>query len=173
MAAAAGAPAALLPAAAEVARLLAGGDAASILVVTGAGIEPDLADLSPNAAHALCALISACGGAHVTTNFSGVQLLAQPEAPLLNAAAEAIGSQLVPGFVVRVLRVFYLLRAFVSHAQGSSGVVALYEEPHHSGRGVRLTSPCGWDNAGRPRHHLRPGGGARREGWASPPALSG
>jgi hypothetical protein len=68
------------PAAAEeVARLLVGRDAASILVVTGAGIEPDLSDLNPNAAHALCALIVEGGGGHVTTNFSGVQLLAAPE----------------------------------------------------------------------------------------------
>ena len=140
MAAAAGAPAALLPAAAEVARLLAGGDAASILVVTGAGIEPDLADLNPNAAHALCALISACGGAHVTTNFSGVQLLAQPEAPLLDAAMEAfyraIGSPLVPGFVVRPSRILSpcirFTRAGIEWRRCHHG--ALYEEPHHSGR---------------------------------------
>lgn len=64
---------------AEIARLLAADDAASILVVTGAGIEPDLTDLNPNAAHALCSLICKLGGGHVTTNFSGVQLLAQPE----------------------------------------------------------------------------------------------
>lgn len=76
---AASAAAAVPPAAAEVARLLAADDAASILVVTGAGIEPDLTDLNPNAAHALCALICKFGGGHVTTNFSGVQLLAQPE----------------------------------------------------------------------------------------------
>ena len=75
--AAAAAPA-VPPAATEVARLLARRDPASILVVTGAGIEPDLTDLSPNAAHALCALIAEGGGGHVTTNFSGVQLLAQP-----------------------------------------------------------------------------------------------
>jgi hypothetical protein len=66
------------PAATEIARLLASRDASSVLVVTGAGIEADLTDLNPNAAHALCALISERGGGHVTTNFSGVQLLAQP-----------------------------------------------------------------------------------------------
>ena len=35
--------------------------------------------------HRLCALICARGGAHVTTNFSGVQLLAQPHEPEKNS----------------------------------------------------------------------------------------
>ena len=50
----------------------------TLLVFSGAGTEPDLDDLNPNSVHALCALICSRGGAHVTANFSGLQLLAQP-----------------------------------------------------------------------------------------------
>lgn len=51
---------------------------ATLLVFTGAGAEPNLNALEPNSVHALCSLICSQGGAHATTNFSGVQLLAQP-----------------------------------------------------------------------------------------------
>jgi len=65
-----------MEAAHEVAQMLRTG--CKILVVTGAGVEYDLHNLKPNLCHRLCALVAATGGAHVTTNFSGVQLLSQP-----------------------------------------------------------------------------------------------
>ena len=64
-------------AAREIAKLISDGKTKDVLVVTGAGVERE--ELVPNSVHALCSLISAHGGAHVTTNFSGVQLLAQPD----------------------------------------------------------------------------------------------
>lgn len=62
---------------AEIATVVASAPS-TLLVFSGAGTEPDLDDLNPNSVHALCALICSRGGAHVTANFSGVQLLAQP-----------------------------------------------------------------------------------------------
>eukprot|EP00751_Fragilariopsis_kerguelensis_P003834 CAMPEP_0170829924 /NCGR_PEP_ID=MMETSP0733-20121128/48950_1 /TAXON_ID=186038 /ORGANISM="Fragilariopsis kerguelensis, Strain L26-C5" /LENGTH=267 /DNA_ID=CAMNT_0011194979 /DNA_START=26 /DNA_END=827 /DNA_ORIENTATION=+ len=65
-----------MEAAHEVAQMLQTGS--KILVVTGAGVEYELGNLNPNLCHRLCALVAATGGAHVTTNISGVQLLSQP-----------------------------------------------------------------------------------------------
>jgi len=65
-----------MEAAHEVAQMLRTGS--KILVVTGAGVEYDLHNLNPNLCHRLCAVVAATGGAHVTTNISGVQLLSQP-----------------------------------------------------------------------------------------------
>ena len=62
----------------EVARLLLTAPQ-SLLVVTGAGVEQNLDALEPNESHLLCSLICSLGGSHVTTNFSGVALLAQPD----------------------------------------------------------------------------------------------
>lgn len=60
----------------QIAVLIAGNKGHELLVVTGAGVEDTM---EPNAVHALCSLVCAQGGKHITTNFSGVQLLAQPE----------------------------------------------------------------------------------------------
>jgi len=61
----------------QIAALIAGDGGHDLLVVTGAGVEDD--SFEPNEVHALCSLICAQGGKHITTNISGVQLLAQPE----------------------------------------------------------------------------------------------
>ena len=62
----------------RIAQLLLDDNARHILLVTGAGVE-DVNEPVPNYVHAMCSLILARGGAHVTTNISGVQLLAQPD----------------------------------------------------------------------------------------------
>ena len=62
----------------------------TLLVFSGAGAEPDLDDLNPNCVHALCSLVCSRGGAHVTTNFSGVQLLAQPHDEGLENSAKFV-----------------------------------------------------------------------------------
>mmetsp|Transcript_8273 Transcript_8273/g.8869 ORF Transcript_8273/g.8869 Transcript_8273/m.8869 type:complete len:357 (-) Transcript_8273:24-1094(-) len=69
-------PQTAMEAAHEFAQMLRTGS--KILVVTGAGVEYDLGNPNPNHCHRLCALVAAIGGAHVTTNISGVQLLSQP-----------------------------------------------------------------------------------------------
>lgn len=59
-----------------------------LMIVSGAGVECNLDALEPNESHALCSLICSLGGTHVTTNFSGVALLAQPENVPLDSMAK-------------------------------------------------------------------------------------
>lgn len=66
-----------MPAQTRIAQLLLDDDARHILLVTGAGVE-DVNEPVPNYVHAICSLILARGEAHVTTNISVLQLLAQP-----------------------------------------------------------------------------------------------
>ena len=62
----------------------------TLLVFSGAGAEPDLDELEPNSVHALCSLVCSRGGAHVTANFSGVQLLGQPHEEALQDSAKFV-----------------------------------------------------------------------------------